>query len=104
VLVQIKKLQFKTIIGILPKERKKKQKVIVNISFEYDYKKKEFIDYSEVALFVKQNIQKHKFGLVEDAIVDTKSMLKLAFPKIKNLKLKIAKPQILKNCIVSVQN
>jgi dihydroneopterin aldolase len=102
--VQIEKLEFKTIIGILPHERTEKQKVIVDISFKYDYEKKEFIDYSEVALLVKQNIKKQKFGLIEDAILDTKSMLKLVFPKMEELEIKITKPQILKDCVVSVTN
>ncbi len=101
--VNIKKLEFKCIIGILDFERKKKQKVIIDISFKYNYKKGDFIDYSEVAFLVKQNLKQQKFGLIEDAIVDTKELLEFKFD-IKNLKIKITKPDILKDCLVSVSN
>ncbi|MBL6970310.1 MAG: dihydroneopterin aldolase [Campylobacterales bacterium] len=101
--VNINKLEFKCIIGILEFERKTKQKVIVDISFKYDYKKDEFIDYSEVAFLVKQNLKQQKFGLIEDAILDTKELLEFKFD-IKKLKIKITKPDILKDCLVSVSN
>jgi len=44
--VFIEDLSFKTIIGILPIERIKKQQVIINISFEYNFSKnkKDFIE------------------------------------------------------------
>ena len=99
--VKINNLEFKTIIGILKDERKNKQKVIVDLSFKYDYKNSDFIDYSEVALLVKQNIKQQRFGLIEDAILDTKDLLEYKF-NIKKLKMKITKPDILKDCLVSV--
>ena len=99
--VKINNLEFKTIIGILKDERKNKQKVIVDLSFKYDYKNSDFIDYSEVALLVKQNIKQQRFGLIEDAILDTKDLLEYKF-NIKRLKMKITKPDILKDCLVSV--
>jgi dihydroneopterin aldolase len=101
--VQIKNLKFQCIIGILKKERKTKQKVIVNIKFNYNYKKQNFIDYSEVAQLVEQNLKKQRFGLIEDAILDTKDLLEYKFD-IKKLKIKITKPNILKNCLVSVKS
>jgi dihydroneopterin aldolase len=101
--VQIKNLKFQCIIGILKKERKTKQKVIVNIKFNYNYKKQNFIDYSEVAQLVEQNLKKQRFGLIEDAILDTKDLLEYKFD-IKKLKIKITKPDILKNCLVSVKS
>lgn len=101
--VQINDLTFQCIIGILPFERKNTQKVVVDISFKYDYEKGIFIDYSEVALLVKQNLKKQKFGLIEDAIVDTKELLYYMY-NMKSLKIKITKPEILKDCKVSVKN
>ena len=101
--VYIENLTFKTIIGILPFERKKKQKVIVDLSFEYKFKNKndDFIDYSMVVELVKKRIKKEKYYLIEDALLDIKQLLKKRF-KIKKLKLKISKPDILKDCVVSV--
>ena len=101
--VRINGLTFKAIIGILPFERKKKQKVIVDLSFEYEFQKKndDFIDYSVVAELVKYNIKKEKYYLIEDALLGIKQLLKNKF-KIKKLKLKISKPDILQDCQVSV--
>lgn len=99
--VEIENLSFKTIIGILDFERKKTQRVIINISFEYDYKKGKFIDYAKIAKTIKKTIKKEKFGLIEDAIVFLEKKLNKNYD-IKNLKIKITKPNILKDCKVSV--
>lgn len=103
--VNIDDFSFKTIIGILPFERKKKQKVVVAISFEYSFEKdsKDFVDYSEVANLVKRSIKKEKFFLIEDAIIYLEDILNNNF-KIDNLKIKITKPDILKDCMVSVSS
>ena len=103
--VYIKDLSFKAILGILPFERVKKQSVIVNITFEYKFSKKDsdFIDYSDVASIVKNTMKKKKFLLIEDAILllDKKLNKRYALSK---LKIKISKPTILKKCVVSVSN
>ena len=101
--IEITDLTFKCIIGILDFERIKKQKVIINISFEYDYSKDLFIDYSEISALVKKTMKKQKFLLLEDAILYFESLLQNSY-KITNLKIKISKPNILKNCIVSLSN
>ena len=103
--VYIENLQFKTIIGILDFERTKKQTVIVNIDFEYlyDKKTKEFVDYSLVSKEVEDIMNKKKFKLIEDAILYLKRKLIKIF-NIKSLNIKITKPNIMHNCIVSVSN
>ena len=103
--VSIDSLTFKTIIGILPFERETKQKVILDISFSYKFTKgqKEFIDYSHVANMSKMIMKKEKFLLIEDAIIYLDRALTKEF-KIQKLKIKITKPDILKNCTVSVGN
>ncbi len=103
--VCINKLTFKTIIGILPFERKTKQKVIVDISFDYQFnhKNKEFIDYSIVANLVQYTMRKKKFKLIEDAILVLEKKLYKNFD-LTELKIKITKPTILRNCLVSVSN
>lgn len=67
--IEIKDLTFKCIIGILDFERIKKQRVIINISFNYQYSKNYFIDYSEVSELVKDIMKNRKFELLEDAII-----------------------------------
>ncbi len=103
--ISIDNLTFKTIIGILPFERTKKQKVIIDISFDYSYNKnkKDFIDYSEITTFVKKTMIKKKFELIEEAILYIQKKLTKKYP-IKNLHIKITKPNILNNCIVGVSN
>ena len=101
--IKIENLTFKCIIGILPHERKTKQKVNINISFRYSFKKNEFIDYSKVASFVEKSMKEKKFLLIEDAIVYLKTQLNSNYP-LKKLKICIKKPDILDNCCVSVSN
>lgn len=100
----IKNLTFNTIIGILPFEREKKQKVIVNLSFKYEFKDKDsFIDYSTIAKEIEKIFKKEKFELLEDSIQYLEKYLKNRYP-IKKLKIKVSKPNILTNCIVSLKN
>lgn len=101
--INIKELAFKCIIGILPFERVEKQRVIINISFDYIYKKNYFIDYSEVSTFVKKEMKKKKFELLEEAIAHIEGKLYKLY-KINNLKIEISKPDILSDCIVSLSN
>ncbi|MCG3674832.1 dihydroneopterin aldolase [Aliarcobacter butzleri] len=101
--IDIENLEFKCIIGILDFERVKKQKVIINLSFEYDFSNDKFIDYSEVVDLIKETMKKEKFQLIEDAILYLTKLLNQTY-EIKNLKLKISKPTILKDCIVSLSN
>ncbi|MDK2069907.1 dihydroneopterin aldolase [Aliarcobacter butzleri] len=101
--IDIENLTFKCIIGILDFERVKKQKVIINLSFEYDFSNDKFIDYSEVADLLKKTMKKEKFQLIEDAVLYLTKLLNQTY-EIKNLKLKISKPTILKDCIVSLSN
>lgn len=102
--VCIEDLTFDCIIGILDFEREKTQKVIINLSFEYDYKEpSNFIDYSKVANKIESIMIEEKFELLEDAIIFIENYLNKSY-KIRELKLKISKPNILTNCIVSLQN
>ena len=102
--VNIDDLTFNCIIGILDFEREKEQKVVLNISFEYFFEEdgSNFIDYSHVAAYCEKTMKKEKFKLIEDAILHLRKYLKETYP-LKNLTVKISKPDIIPNCIVSVQ-
>jgi len=102
--VNINDLTFDCIIGILPFERVTKQKVILDMSFEYFYNEdgSNFIDYSHVAIFAQSSMENEKFKLIEDAILFIRKGLKSTYD-IKKLKVKISKPDIMPNCIVSVE-
>lgn len=101
--IEISDLSFKCIIGILDFERIKKQKVLINVSFEYEYSKDFFIDYAEVSNLIKKTMKKEKFLLLEDAILYLINLLNNNY-KIDNLQIKISKPNILKDCSVSLSN
>ena len=102
--INIEDLTFNCIIGILPFERDKEQKVVINISFEYFYKDdgSNFIDYSKVVVLTEKIMIEKQFKLIEDAILFIRKELKNKY-KIENLKIKISKPDILPNCVVSVE-
>lgn len=102
--ISIEDLTFDCIIGILDFEREKEQKVVLNISFEYFFNEdgSNFIDYSRVVFYIEETMKKEQFKLIEDAILFIRKGLKSIYD-IKNLKVKIAKPDIMANCIVSVE-
>jgi dihydroneopterin aldolase len=102
--VNINDLTFLCIIGILPKERLEVQRVIVDISFEYFYNDdgSNFIDYSEISSYAQKTLEEEKFQLIEDAILYIRKYLKANY-EIKKLKVKITKPDIISNCVVSVE-
>lgn len=101
--IEISNLTFKCIIGILDFERIKKQKVVINLSFEYNFSNDDFINYATVAELVEKTMKKEKFLLLEDAILHLETLLNNSY-NITNLKIKISKPNILKNCVVSLEN
>ena len=101
--IEISNLTFKCIIGILDFERIKKQKVVINLSFEYNFSNDDFINYATVAELVEKTMKKEKFLLLEDAILYLETLLNNSY-NISNLKIKISKPNILKNCVVSLEN
>jgi dihydroneopterin aldolase len=59
--IEISDLTFKCIIGILDFERIKKQKVIINISFEYEFSENTFINYAEISQLIKKTMKEKKF-------------------------------------------
>ena len=101
--IHIENLKFQCIIGILDFERIKEQDLIVNLTIEYEFET-EFINYAEVSEFIKSLLKEKKFLLIEDALESLSTKLKEKFPLIKVLNLKITKPSILPDCMVSVSN
>lgn len=96
--IVVKNLTFKCIIGLLKKERIKKQKVILNVYLHVS--DDDFVDYSEVAKVVKKTYKNEKYFKVEESLLEISDILKKTFPKILKSKIKIIKPNILKDCLV----
>ncbi len=101
--IHIEDLKFKCILGILDFERDTPQDVIVNLSITYNYQKN-FINYAEVVEFIKNEMINGKFLLIEDALLEISSKLKENFSLIEKLDIKITKPSILPEAIVSVSD
>jgi len=99
--IHIENLKFQTIIGILDFERNTPQDVIINLTITYNYEN-EFINYADVASHIKNEMQKKQFLLLEDALSDISKTLQNKFSKINTLNLKITKPSIMPDCMVSL--
>lgn len=101
--IYVEDLRFRCIVGILDFERITPQDIIINVEIDYDFSK-EFINYAEVATLIKNLMIERKFLLLEDAITSISQKLKEKFSQINTLKLKITKPSILPDCVVSVED
>lgn len=99
--IDIERLTFDTIIGILEHERLTPQKVIINLWIEYEYTD-QFINYAEVSHDVESHVKEQQFLLLEDALESLSKNLQKNFPLIKKLFIKITKPSIMPNSEVSV--
>ena len=76
--ILIEDLTFETIIGILDFERKRVQKVVINLKILYE-DKKNYIDYAEVVRFIKVKMIENKYLLLEDAVDDLIRLLKIKY-------------------------
>ena len=101
--IHVEDLAFQCILGILDFERETEQDVIVNLELTYAYNDK-FINYADIVMLIKSNMQNNKFLLIEDALENLSLNLKNKFSEINTLDLKITKPSILSDCTVSVSN
>ncbi|WP_456323630.1 dihydroneopterin aldolase [Hydrogenimonas sp.] len=106
--ISIQNLEFEAIIGVLPKERISKQRIIVECEIGYAYSKSSdgenegFIDYANVVDTIIATMQDKKFHLIEEALEALILQIKENFSQIKTIKITICKPDILPNCTVCV--
>lgn len=98
--IRITDLTFDTIIGILDFERQTPQRVVVDCTIDYEG---EYVDYSVVREIIVQTVQKEAFGLIEEALPVVTKKIHDVFPQIRTVCLCIAKPDILDDCTVSVE-
>ena len=100
--IHIDTLEFDVIIGLLDFERETPQRVIVDVEASYNYSNEEFINYADMALLIQNELKEKRYELLEEALLGLKNMLSSAYPQIKTLQIKIAKPDILSNCSVAL--
>lgn len=102
--ILIKDLNFEAIIGILPEERQKPQKINISAKIKYRYKdSKDYLDYVKVANTIMECVQTKQYGLLEEALNDIAATCFKTFKKIKTLTLYIEKPDILQHCKVGMR-
>ncbi len=99
----IEDLVFDAIIGILESEREIAQRVQIDAKIDYFRGDDCFINYANAADLIIRRMKKKEFGLIEDALEDICLHLKEDYPSIKEIRLKISKPDILENCTVGVE-
>lgn len=102
--ILIENLSFDAIIGILEDERIIPQKVSILCTIDYTYAENEFINYAEVVNLLEETMVREKFFLIEEALEYLSQALKIRFPLIRELILRIQKPNILSNCTVGVEH
>jgi len=100
--IYIQDLTEKIIIGLLDSERKKRQKVIVNAEIEYDLDK-HFLDYIQLQEAIVNLLKYKKYDTLENALDNICKALKIDFPEIVSIKLKIEKPEISNNSLIGVE-
>ncbi len=100
--IEIKNLEIDAIIGILPKERKESQSILVDLYAQYDYLDGVYVDYANLANLIETTLIKEKFELIEEALLNIKEQIFKLYPIIYTLELRIQKPNIIDNCFVGV--
>ena len=106
--IEITDLEFDTIVGLLDFERTTPQRVRIDCAIEYVYRdagkiqSNTFIDYALVVEHIQREMHTHHFLLLEDALLSLRRSLKKKFSMIKQIKLRIMKPDILDNCEVAL--
>lgn len=99
----IQNLTCKSIIGILEHEREAPQSIKIDAKIDYDYDGKNFIDYAKLCAFMEDDLNQSCYLLLEDATQSLTQKIKSLYPDIEKIILKISKPDILPNAIVSVK-
>ena len=102
--IEITDLTFTCIIGLLDFERVEEQRVVVDINIDYNYIKDNFINYVDITEIAKKTLTLNKFELLEDALNSIKENILKEFSNIERIYIKISKPDILDDCVVSLSN
>ena len=108
--IEIEAIELKAIIGILPPERLKKQKLIADLAIEYQAETVVMrdsldgaVDYRELVLIVENQALRgfHMLESLSQAIIDE---LLHKFPHLSLVEIRLQKPQALQNGRAQVVN
>ena len=93
--IHIEQLTFETIVGILPKEKKTPQRIVIDATLDYRYENGYYIDYADVCRIIEERMHSGHFELLEEALNSLAETLMEYYPVIEAVHLKIVKPDIL---------
>jgi len=102
--IHIEALTLDVIIGLLDFERERTQRIIIDLKADYDYTQKNFIDYADMVFLIEKELKEKRYELLEEALWGVQNVIITAYPQIKALTLKIAKPDILPQCTVALSH
>ncbi len=101
-IVKIKNLRLRTIVGIYDWEKKKPQEVVINLQITFDGAKaaetddiKETIDYKTLRNQIIDHVEKNDFNLVEKIASDVTDIA-IANPLAKKVVVEVDKPGALR--------
>ena len=101
-IVKIKNLRLRTIVGVYEWEKKKLQDVCINLQVTFDGRKaaatdaiEETIDYKALRNQIIAHVEKNNFNLVEKIASDTANIA-LKFPLAKKVSVEVEKPGALR--------
>lgn len=101
--IKIENLLIEAIIGILPDERIKKQRIKVDFSCTYNRKKQSaFLNYKDIKDFIESSFDRN-FELLEDALDFFEENMQIKFSNMDSFNMKIIKLDIFSNCEVSLE-
>ncbi|MDR3163045.1 MAG: dihydroneopterin aldolase [Helicobacteraceae bacterium] len=100
--LNLRNLSFEAIIGVLPNERERLQRVVANAEIDYAYSRGRFLDYALVARLIEMEITNGGFALIEDALGAVAAKILSLSGDIKRVKLSIEKPEALPNAAASL--
>jgi dihydroneopterin aldolase len=96
-------LEIRCIIGTLPRERRRKQKVVIDLEFPAPVREaarrddlRKAVDYQKIAKRVTEFVSRSRFYLIETLADRLASLLLREFP-LKSLLLRVSKPGAIRN-------
>ncbi len=99
----IEDLIIKAIIGVLDRERHKKQRVKIAAKITYKFMES-FVDYASVVKQIEKSLVKGKFRLLEEALEQITKDIKSNFKEVLKIKISLKKLDILDNCVVGIKS
>ena len=101
--VSVEDLTIDAIIGVLPSEREKPQRVLASAKIDYGYKTAgDFVDYAAVADLITARLIDGRFGLLEEALEAIAPEILRLNSSITKIKLTLEKTELVSNFRASV--